>query len=263
MANDTPPEAALDVDAVPLVAFALADEWPPLGSEVHTHAKHQLLFCGRGSLRLIVDDAAWLLPPQRGAWIGAGVPHSVEATAPVALRTVYFAPDAPGVPAARCAVFAVDDHARAMLLHAMRWGPAHAPTDLSRAYFAALGHLCAEWVAAARPWHLPVARTPEVAAAMRHTLAHLADATAESAAEAAGVSTRTLARRFTAETGASWRSFQHGARMLEAMERLALPDTPVIEVALALGFDSASAFTHAFKRFAGVTPSAWRAASAA
>ena len=26
-------------------------------------------------------------------------------------------------------------------------------------------------------------------------------------------------------------------------------------------FDSASAFTHAFKRFAGVTPSAWRAGS--
>jgi AraC-like DNA-binding protein len=49
--------------------------------------------------------------------------------------------------------------------------------------------------------------------------------------------------------------------MLEAMERLALADAPVLDVALAVGFEGASAFTHAFKRFTGVTPSAWRAAS--
>ncbi len=258
-----PEEAALDVDAVDRPAFALTDEWPPLRSAVHAHAKHQLLFCARGSLTLEVDEAAWLLPPQRAAWIGAGVPHRVEAAAPVALRTIYFAASAAGVPAARCAVFAMDGHARAMVQHAMRWGPEHAPTPLSASYFDALGRLCAEWADRAGRWHLPVARSPEVAAAMRHTRAHLATATVESAAAAAGVSVRSLSRRFTAETGDSWRAYLQAARMLEAMERLAVAETPVIEVALAVGFDGASAFTHAFKRFAGLTPSAWRAASTA
>lgn len=161
----------MDVDAVPLPAFALSEEWSPFRSERHSHRRHQLLFCARGSMRLDADGGTWPLPPQRAAWIGAGVPHRVEAARPVALRTVYFDPDPDWLPDARCAVSAVSEHAGAMILHAMRWGPDPAQHDaLARSYLETLGRLCAEWVAEPLAWRLPRAESPEVARAMRYTL---------------------------------------------------------------------------------------------
>ena len=46
------------------------------------------------------------------------------------------------------------------------------------------------------------------------------------------------------------------ARLLAAMERLAVGDK-VIDVALAMGYDSPSAFTSMFKRQLGQTPAAF------
>jgi AraC-like DNA-binding protein len=90
---------------------------------------------------------------------------------------------------------------------------------------------------------------------MRHALEHLAGATVDDAARAAGMSTRTLARRFREETGITWRHFLHTARMLAAMELLSGRDLRVTEVAYELGFDSLSAFSGAFRRFTGENPS--------
>ncbi|MCB9545733.1 MAG: helix-turn-helix transcriptional regulator [Myxococcales bacterium] len=249
----------LDVDAVAAPAFALVEDHGPFRGDAHAHRRHQLLYARSGTLHLEVEGARWLLPPARAAWIGGGVEHRVDAPGPVALRTVYVDPSLGG-PAVACCVFAVSDLARELILLATRFGPADPPSPLRAAVFATLVGLCAEWTAAPLPWHLPVARSPAIGRAMAFAHAHLDGALDHAAAaQAAGLSVRSLSRHFAAETGMTWRRYVLTARMLHAMELLGAPDARVSEVALAVGYDSFAAFSHAFRGFTGESPSAWRA----
>jgi AraC-like DNA-binding protein len=56
----------------------------------------------------------------------------------------------------------------------------------------------------------------------------------------------------------SWRTYLLHARMLRAMALLVAPGDSVQRTAAAVGFDSLSAFTRAFTRFCGETPSSYR-----
>ena len=71
-----------------------------------------------------------------------------------------------------------------------------------------------------------------------------------------GVDAKTIQRRFARETGMTFGQWRQQARLLHALERLALGDR-VVDVALALGYDSPSAFATMFKRQFGETPSAY------
>lgn len=93
---------------------------------------------------------------------------------------------------------------------------------------------------------------------MTHTLDHLGAVSATEVSRAAGVSERTLRRQFRSATGLSWRSYLLQARLLRAMALLAEPGPSVLAVATDVGFESVSAFTRAFVRCCGETPSAYR-----
>ncbi len=54
------------------------------------------------------------------------------------------------------------------------------------------------------------------------------------------------------------RAYLHTARMLAALDRLADPAVPVTTVALDVGFETPSAFSHAFLAFVGETPREYR-----
>lgn len=247
-------QAPIDVDQAPAPCFGLSVDVPSMDSGWHAHVRHQLLYAARGSMQLWVDDAQWLLPPGRAAWIPARMRHRVEA-GPLRLRTVYLHPRRISGAPRRAGVFGADALAREMILHAMRWGPHHRYDRTSRAFFGALASLCAEWAASAAPFRLPVARSPQLHRAMQWTLAHIdRRPRVVQAARASGLSVRSLARRFADETGTTWRRFLHDARMLEAMRRLGEPDMRVGDVAAELGFASQGAFTHAFTAFTGESP---------
>lgn len=249
----------IDVDSAPAAAFGLAEDLTDVTSPWHSHRMHQVLYAVSGTMHLTAEGAQWLLPPQRAAWISAGISHRVQARA-IALRTVYLAPALVPAPAGGCCVFPVEPLAREMLLYATRWGPARPPGDpVAEPFFLTLAGLCSGWAAQSLPWRLPVAETPELALAMAYALSELGgQPTLEEAARAAGLSPRTLARRFQAEAATSWRAFLGDARMLKAMEILAAPGARVTDAALDVGFESLGAFTRAFQRFTGELPSAYR-----
>lgn len=252
----------LDIDAVRAPGFGLVSQLPAhYDSGWHRHGKHQLLYAAEGTMHLDADRSQWLFPPQRAAWIPAGLEHRVRAERPVALCTAYLAP---AICAAReagsCCVFVVPAVAREMILYGARWGPDRDPDEaVANRFFDALAALCGEWARATRPWRLPVAETPALQRAMDHALAHLDQAPAlEDAARAAGVSPRTLARRFADEAQTTWRAFLLTARMLRAMELLAEKGAQVTATAYAVGFESVGAFSNAFKLFAGESPREYR-----
>ncbi len=246
----------VNVDRAPASAFGLSDELDPFDADWHAHAKHQLLYATHGTMRLEAAGAQWILPPQRAAWIGAGVRHRVMASGPVSLRTVYLAPSLVPAELPETGVFNVTPLAREMVLHAMRWGPDPSAADeVSSRFFSALAALCTEWTRAPLPLKLPTPKTPELAAAMEFVLARMTrPISVADAARAAGVSPRTLARRFEEEAGMGFRQFLLTARMMKAMELLAIPGARIRQTAHAVGFDSEAAFTRAFRAFAGDRP---------
>ena len=83
------------------------------------------------------------------------------------------------------------------------------------------------------------------------------DLTLDHIARRVGMSTRTLQRRL-AEEGTSHQRVLDETRQAVAISMLARPGMGVAEVAFALGFSEPAAFHHAFKRWTGKTPAAYR-----
>ncbi|NNF77645.1 MAG: helix-turn-helix transcriptional regulator [Rhizobiales bacterium] len=78
--------------------------------------------------------------------------------------------------------------------------------------------------------------------------------TLEAWAPHAGASPRTLKRFFRAETGLAFGQWRRHVRLIAALELLARGE-PVTQVALAVGYESTSAFMEMFREQLGTTPS--------
>ncbi|HEY2696541.1 MAG TPA: helix-turn-helix domain-containing protein [Pseudonocardiaceae bacterium] len=86
------------------------------------------------------------------------------------------------------------------------------------------------------------------------------DLSLEDIAVHAGMSTRTLNRRFREQTGSTPLQWLHRARIRQAQYLLESTDHPVDRIAGQVGFGSPTAFRDRFKRVVGTSPAAYRAA---
>lgn len=246
------------VDNSTLAAFAYLDSDQNIRYDWHAHQRHQLIYAFSGTLRLEAENGIYLLPPQRAAWIPAGVMHRTT------LRNVLSA----SVFFATTLVISDSDHIRIipaapllreMVHYALRWPPERPPDDaLAASFFTTLGLLCKEWSQEETWFRLPAAKSKQITAAMEYTLANLERATLAEAAKTAALSPRQFRRRFLAESNIGWQQFHQQARMLRAMELLAAPQASVTEVAYTIGFNSLSAFAKSFARFTGQSPNEYR-----
>jgi len=81
-----------------------------------------------------------------------------------------------------------------------------------------------------------------------------------SVAQELGLAPRTLQRKLS-EAGASFQQVLDGARFTLARDYLAQPGLSLVDIAFLLGYQEQSAFTHAFREWAGMNPGAWRASA--
>jgi AraC-like DNA-binding protein len=225
----------------------------------HSHDLHQIQYAIGGVVEVETASAHFLLPPQQAAWIPIGLEHQATMTPNVRSVAVMFDPDLLPDIDTRARIIAVSPLIRQMMIYALRW-PIDRPDGdpLSDGFFQTLGHLVFEALDHEAPLSLPAADHPVVAAAMDYTKAHLSSVTAGEVSRAVAVSERTLRRQFETAIGMSWRTYLLHARMLRAMALLVAPGESVQRTAAAVGFDSLSAFTRAFTRFCGETPSSYR-----
>ena len=82
-------------------------------------------------------------------------------------------------------------------------------------------------------------------------------ANVETIAKALGLSTRTLSRNLAAE-GSAFTEIMDQLRHTLALKYLKEPNLPLAQIAWLLGYETATSFTHAFRRWAGRPPSAVR-----
>jgi AraC-like DNA-binding protein len=225
----------------------------------HSHDLHQIQYAIGGVVEVETASAHYLLPPQQAAWIPVGLEHQATMTPNVRSVAVMFDPDLLPAVDSRARIVVVSPLIRQMMIYALRWPIGRPDSDpVSDGFFQTLGHLVFEALDHEAPLSLPTADNAMVAAAMEYTKAHLASVTAADVCRAVAVSERTLRRQFDTAVGMSWRTYLLHARMLRAMALLVSPGESVQKTASAVGFDSLSAFTRAFTKFCGETPSSYR-----
>ena len=233
-----------------------------LGDEVmtgwHSHEYHQLEYAVEGVAEVETETARYLLPPRQAVWIPAGVEHSSTLTHVKAV-SVFFDPAMVPNAGDRVRILTAAPVLREMIRYARRWPISRTTPDaIADAFFAALALLVGEWLDDETPLSLPTTTDPLVAAAIEFTDQHLADATLRDVCNAVGASERSLRRAFVNATGMSWRQYLQESRLLKAMALLAEGDQSTLTIAMSVGFESASAFTRAFHRYAGETPKSYR-----
>ncbi len=86
------------------------------------------------------------------------------------------------------------------------------------------------------------------------------DLTLDDIAAQAGMSIRTLNRRFREQTGTTPLQWLHRARIRQAQYLLETTAHPVDRIATQVGFGSPTAFRDRFKRLVGASPHAYRRA---
>jgi AraC-like DNA-binding protein/mannose-6-phosphate isomerase-like protein (cupin superfamily) len=242
----------------PVRAGTYAYEGDDLVTGWHHHELHQVEYAFEGVAEVETADGRYLLPPQQAVWIPAGLRHCTTLRG-VRSVSVFFAPDMVTVALDRARVLAAAPVIREMIVYAARWPISRPFSDpVADAFFDALAGLLPEWLEREAPLRLPTSTDPIAAAVIAYTGEHLATVREVDVCRAVGVSARTLRRRFPAATGITWSRYVLQSRLVRSMTLLAEPGRSVLDVATAVGFESASAFTRAFRRATGETPSAYR-----
>ncbi|HEL4259804.1 helix-turn-helix transcriptional regulator [Stenotrophomonas maltophilia] len=229
----------------------------PAGAHIagHKHQRHQLVYAISGLMVVRSEVGRWVVPSTRAIWMPAGMVHAVDCIAAVHMRSLYIDPSfAPQLPAEPFAV-QVAPLLRELLQAATLIKGEHIEDSRDgRVVRLLLDELHRMDVL---PLHLPAPADPRLQRICRHLQKHPGDdATLQDWAQALEVDVKTIQRHFANELGMTFGQWRQQARLLAAMERLATGEK-VIDVALAMGYDSPSAFTSMFKRQLGQTPAAF------
>ena len=246
--------ARIDDDAMPVMGIP-TDMAADQVISAHAHAKGQLIHAVRGVMVVAAPGGQWIVPPTRGLWVPAGFVHGIRCIGVVHMRSIWVRPDvAPHLPR-ECRAVAISPLLRELILAAMDIGTPYEPGSRAGRLMALL--LDELQALPVLPLHLP----QPTDARLRRICARLARRPEDAAtltdwAERLDVDAKTIQRLFARETGMTFGQWRQQCRLLHGLERLACGEK-VVDVALALGYESPSAFAAMFRRQFGETPSAF------
>jgi AraC-like DNA-binding protein len=245
----------INSDAGPLLLAITGGEEFERVTATHSHARGQLFASLRGLISVGLDDRIWIVPAIHAVWMPPHQPHSVRSHGPFQGWGAYVAESAcADLPQTACTL-RISGLLREAVLRAAAW-PMGA-LDAANAHIAAVV-LDEIRSAQVEPFGLPLphdARLQRIGAAL---IANPADARdLEQWAGTVAMSSRTLSRRFVAETGFTFTAWRQRARLMRSLEMLAA-DVPVNTIALELGYSTASVFISLFRRTFGKTPAVYR-----
>lgn len=228
------------------------------GMPLHVHDDEAILvYASHGSFSLFTDREIWLASPQCAIWIPPGQPSGLDTRSqPVNLRPLHFPmPIPPELPRSPCMV-EVRPFLASLIWALGRLTRAEAASAARiQAVRVLILHELAE--AAQVGFHLPL--PDELHPGLRRAaLAFLGNvgspAPVARFAGVAGMSLRSFHRRFANQTrGLSWTAWATQVRLLTARQMIESGER-IGAAALAVGYDSQSAFAAAFRRHFGKRP---------
>ncbi len=241
-------------------AVCIAHDVPEaFASPAHTHRQAQLIHASEGIVSVATAAATWIVPPNRAVWVPAGVEHATSSRGPVRFRALFVT--AASVPPAfpgQCRAVEMSPLVRELMLRCAALPPRYAPDGhedrLVQVLLDELRFLADQRLQLPRPSDRRLARLCDqvLADPGRHV-------EIDAAARLLAMSRRSFLRLARRDLGMTFGQWQQQARLLASLPMLAA-GTPILRVALELGYDSPSAFTALFRRAFGTAPTRYFAA---
>ncbi|PVY62259.1 AraC-like DNA-binding protein [Pusillimonas noertemannii] len=212
----------------------------------HFHHWNQMVYAISGVLTVVAEGRSFLISPSQAAWLPTGNVHRVGSLLGAEFRSVWVRDDlGESLFSGGVAVFAVSPLLKALIIEAAGLDiKRDADGYRDRVFQLIIDQLRrADPVASALPWPISEGLTK----LCQELFENPADQRGiEEWGNTLGMSGRTLARRFHAETGTSLRSWRRRLRLFRAIELLE-SGMGVTATAIELGYSSVSAFTYAFR----------------
>lgn len=229
------------------------ESWSPSNQPPHSHKRHQLICAVTGVIHVVTSLGEWVLPSSRALWISSGTEHSITLKRATETRVLYIDPDAYTLPGdSGCLSVALTPLMREVVASCarFRWDYAEDSPESRLAsvlidQLQVVNHVPIDLPFPSDPRALRIAHILRNEQSNRQTLAELAGRAASSP--------RTIERLFRKEAGMSFGNWRQQQRLLSAMEQLAYGES-VTNVALEIGYESASSFIAAFRQVFGTTP---------
>jgi AraC-like DNA-binding protein len=221
----------------------------------HAHDWDQLALIS-GSAAVVETDSVYLVHPLlKGLWLPAAVEHSIYSPRRFCLHTLYFEAGSLRTDS-QPQVLGLDNLARELILLLCA---VPQPSKRGARHAHALA-LLEELLSEAKPesFTLPRPRHERARMLADHFAAQSSDGRSVEiiAGEIGGASLRTFERLFAEETGLSLAAWRRHSRLLASLSLLA-EGKSVGEVSRSVGYESAAAFSTAFKQCFGVSPSSY------
>jgi AraC-like DNA-binding protein len=236
----------------PVLAYSFkrrtVEGWTP----EHSHLRGQLVALTQGLLIVEAGSERWMFPSQRCAWIPPNCKHAARSVGGAAGSMVDLSPEmCCGLPKTFC-MFNSSELLFAIVHRMLGWNLCQ-PLDTAKK------HLITTLRDEIRqpdqkPLRLTIPREERLARVADALLDDVGDGrTLDAWAHVAGMARRTFMRAFSAQAGMSFGRWRQQARLFAALEMLAQRKS-ITEVAIAVGYDSVSAFIEMFRTMLGATP---------
>ena len=218
----------------------------------HLHPEDQLVYACQGVMTVRTGAGTWVVPAQRAVWIPARIPHSIQMSGAVSMRTIYLRARMVRRLPRTCCVVNVSPLLQNLILHLCTRGKLSRRSKIH----AHLIDVLIDQLEAVRtvPLQLPAladSRAARVASTLQGDLGE--SHSLEWACREAGASKRTIERIFRQETRLSLGKWRQQLRLLRSLQLLAAGEK-ISHAALEAGYSTSSAFIAMFRKALGTTP---------
>jgi AraC-like DNA-binding protein len=240
---------------IPVLAFSFkrrgAEDWAPK----HHHARGQLFALTRGLVVVEAGSERWMFPSQRCAWIPPDCEHAVRSAGGAAGSMIYLSAKAcRGLPK-KPRMLSSSELLFGIVRRTLTWNFSQPLNPAQKRLIAVLRDEIRQ--PEQQPLRLPIPKEERLVKVAHALLDDVADKrTLDEWGHYAGMARRTFMRAFSAEVGMPFGRWRQQARLFAAVEMLAQRKS-VTETAMAVGYDSVSAFIEMFRTMLGSTPQAY------
>lgn len=224
--------------------------------EEHAHDWNQMVYAISGVLTVTTGKGSVVISPEHAVWLPNGLQHKVGSLCGAEFRSLWIADQvSSGLREEAPTLFGVSPLLKALIIEAARLEdePDH------ESYRGRVTQLIVDQLQRATPISsaLPWPSDPALVSFCEELYANPADGRDMDVwAKDLGMSERTFARRFSAQTGMSVKTWRRRLRLFRAIELLG-GGFDVTRTALELGYSSTSAFIYAFRQEMGCSPQAY------
>ncbi|TNE49539.1 MAG: AraC family transcriptional regulator [Deltaproteobacteria bacterium] len=237
-------------------------------TEEHSHARHQLLATTEGLMLFEDSMQRSILSGANAALIPAGCVHKAQTLGQeTAFSTLYFSDasfETSTGSSVDClpthiVVFSISSLARSLLQELCKRDEQKALEEPNATMLRLLYLLVMEEHKERLPFSLPQSSHPVVQAVLSLLdQRYAAPLMMDDLTRVAGLSGRSLQRLFQREVGMAPFAYLRLRRVFQASILLTTTETPIVDVALEVGYESLSTFYQAFVHFFGTTPRQYR-----